>query len=161
VRYIEIELNALHTFFEPNIALLFTVIGAFAIYAEFCSPGMIFPGVAGASLTLLGLASLAAQPLSPEGLLLTALAFALLAAEPLLRTRGIATAAATLALLFGLTLLIDSSDPARRIHLGVAAAAALPFGPVTGFLLSTAARARRNKRIPLDMLRVRESESQS
>ena len=48
---------------DPNIALLLVVLGAFGIYAEFCLPGLLAPGVIGAIFLFLGLTALGAATL--------------------------------------------------------------------------------------------------
>jgi len=60
---------------NPNIALIILVLGALGIYAEFSSPGLIFPGVAGAILVLLGLSALSMLPINWLGAALLILAF--------------------------------------------------------------------------------------
>ncbi len=49
---------------DPNIALVVLLLGVLGLYVEFSTPGLIFPGVAGAILLLLGLSAMALLPLS-------------------------------------------------------------------------------------------------
>ena len=62
---------------DPNIALVVLLLGALGLYVEFSMPGLIFPGVAGAILLLLGLSAMALLPLSWLGISLIALALTL------------------------------------------------------------------------------------
>src|SRR5580698_8067280 len=48
---------------DPNIGFILLVLGVLGIYVEFTSPGLIFPGIAGAILALLGLSSLSILPI--------------------------------------------------------------------------------------------------
>ena len=43
---------------DPNIAIALVALGLLGIYAEFCLPGKVVPGVAGGIFLLTGLASL-------------------------------------------------------------------------------------------------------
>src|ERR1700733_14594213 len=47
---------------DPNIGFILLVLGALGVYVEFSSPGLIFPGVAGGILVLMGVSSLSALP---------------------------------------------------------------------------------------------------
>ena len=49
---------------DPNIGFILLVLGVLGIYVEFQAPGLIFPGVAGGILLLLGLSSLAVLPIN-------------------------------------------------------------------------------------------------
>jgi membrane-bound serine protease (ClpP class) len=49
---------------DPNIGFILLVLGALGIYVEFSAPGLIFPGVAGGILALLGLSSLTVLPIN-------------------------------------------------------------------------------------------------
>lgn len=132
---------------DPNIALILLVFGALGIYAEFSAPGFVLPGVLGAILVLLGLAALAMFPIGWLGVSLVILGLAFFVLEAKFATHGILTAGGAVALLLGALLLVDTSDPALRIHPGTALAITLPFALITGFLLSLAMRARRNKAV--------------
>ncbi|HTS49711.1 MAG TPA: ATP-dependent Clp protease proteolytic subunit, partial [Bryobacteraceae bacterium] len=48
---------------DPNIGFILLVLGALGIYVEFTSPGLIFAGVLGGILFLLGLSSLSILPI--------------------------------------------------------------------------------------------------
>src|SRR5258706_3613082 len=52
---------------DPNIGFILLVLGALGIYVEFSSPGLIFPGVAGRILALLGLSAFLILPLHLAG----------------------------------------------------------------------------------------------
>ena len=47
---------------DPNLAIAMIALGLLAIYAEFCLPGKVVPGIAGGVLLLLGLASIVNAP---------------------------------------------------------------------------------------------------
>ena len=130
---------------DPNLALIFLLLGALGIYAEFNSPGMILPGVLGSICALVGLAALSVLPLSALGILLMLLAGIFFALEMKFTSHGVLGAGGAIALTLGSLLLIDTPIPEMRIHLSTALAAALPFALITAFLVSIAARARRNK----------------
>jgi len=55
---------------DPNIGFILLVLGALGIYVEFSSPGLIFAGVGGAILFLLGLSSLSILPINWVGVAL-------------------------------------------------------------------------------------------
>jgi membrane-bound serine protease (ClpP class) len=130
---------------DPNIALVLLVIGALGIYVEFSSPGLIVPGVAGAILALLGLSAISVLPINWLGAALLLLAFTLFALEVKFVSHGILGAGGALAMVLGAVMLIDSPIPELRIQWATAIALALPFSAITVFLLTIAARARRNK----------------
>ena len=79
---------------NPNIALILLVLGALGIYAEFSSPGLIFPGVAGAILVLLGLSALSMLPINWLGAALLILAFTFFVLEAKFASHGILAAGA-------------------------------------------------------------------
>ncbi len=130
---------------DPNVALLLLVLGALGIYVEFSAPGLIFPGVAGAILAMLGLSAISVLPINWAGAGLLILSLALFALEAKLASHGILGAGGAVAMILGAMLLINSPVPEMRIHLSTAVALALPFTLITVFLLSLIVRARRNK----------------
>jgi membrane-bound serine protease (ClpP class) len=130
---------------DPNIALLLLVLGALGIYAEFSSPGLVAPGVLGAIMLLLGLAAFAMFPIDWLGAALIVLGLSFFVMEAKFATHGILTVGGAIALLLGALVLIDTNEPALKIHLSMALAVTIPFALITSFLLSVAVRARRNK----------------
>jgi membrane-bound serine protease (ClpP class) len=126
---------------DPNIAFILLVLGALGIYIEFSSPGLIFPGVAGGILVLLGLSGLSALPIrwTGAGLLLLALAFFILEAK--FTSHGILGIGGAVAMVLGALLLVQG-PPEMRIRLSTALAVAVPFAAITMFLVSLVLRSR-------------------
>ncbi|HTW66508.1 MAG TPA: nodulation protein NfeD [Bryobacteraceae bacterium] len=129
---------------DANIGFILLVLGALGIYVEFTSPGLIFPGIAGAILALLGLSSLAILPLNWTGAALLILAMALFVLEAKFPTHGILGVGGTIAMVLGALLLVNG-PPEMRIHLSTALSVALPFAAITMFLVSIVVKARHNK----------------
>ena len=130
---------------DPNIALILMALGVLAIYVEFTSPGLIFPGVIGAVALLLGLSALSVLPLNWLGVALMVAAFGMFALEVKFASHGILIAGGALTLVLGATMLIDSPIPEMRIHLATALSVALPLALISAALVTLALRARRNK----------------
>lgn len=129
---------------DPNIGFILLVLGALGIYVEFHSPGLIFPGVAGAILLLLGLSSLSILPINWVGVGLLVLSFALFILEAKFTSHGILGIGGAVSMVLGALLLVNG-PPEMRIHLSTALAVALPFAAITMFLVSVVVKARRNK----------------
>jgi len=130
---------------DPNIALILIGLGALLIYAEFAWPGMILPGVVGAILAVLGLGAISALPLNWMSVLLILIGFVLFALEVKYTSHGILSAGGAVALILGLTTLVDSPIPEMRIHLSSAIGVVLPLTAITAFLLALVVKARRHK----------------
>jgi len=147
-RYSEYGLPGFTTFIaDPNTALVLLFLGTLGIYAEFCGPGRIAPGVIGSVLALFGLSGLALFPLNARGVSLMFAGIVCVALEAILHARGMLLLCGSIALTAGAVLLIDPHSPAMKIRLSVAIATAVPFAAITAFLFSIALRARRNKSI--------------
>ncbi len=131
---------------HPDFALILIALGALCVTVEFNAPGLILPGVIGATLTVLGFASMASQPLDWRGAALIILALGLIVRESRARVHGAWGAIATCCLWLGLTMLVNGS---QRIDGLTAAAVSAVFAPGMSFLLSVAERARRNKTVIL------------
>ena len=56
--------SILLTLIDPNLAFILLVLGLVGVYVEFSNPGLIFPGVAGAILVILGAMALTVLPLN-------------------------------------------------------------------------------------------------
>jgi membrane-bound serine protease (ClpP class) len=130
---------------DPNMALILLALGVLGIYLEFSAPGLIFPGVAGSILALLGLAALSVLPLNWLGVSLVLLALAMFVLEMKFASHGILSAGGAVALVLGATMLVDSPIPEMRIHLSTALGVAAPLAMITALLVTLVVRARRNK----------------
>jgi membrane-bound serine protease (ClpP class) len=130
---------------DPNIALMLLILGGLGIYAEFASPGLIFPGEVGAILALVGLTAIALLPLNWLGAALMLLALVLFVLEAKITSHGVLGSGGAVAMVLGALLLIDSPFPEMRIRLAVALSVGLPFAVITTFLTALAVRARRNR----------------
>ncbi len=129
---------------DPNVGFILLALGAIGIYAEFTAPGLIFPGVIGGILALLGLSSLAVLPINWIGAALLILGVALFVLEAKFTSHGILGIGGTVSMILGALLLING-PPSVTIHLSTALAVCIPFAAITMFLMALAIRARRNK----------------
>jgi membrane-bound serine protease (ClpP class) len=129
---------------DPNIGFILLVLGALGIYVEFSSPGLIFPGVAGAILALLALSALSILPINWTGVALLLLSVALFILEAKFTSHGVLGIGGTVAMVLGALLLVNG-PPEMRIHLSTAVSVAIPFALITMFLVSIVIQARRNK----------------
>jgi membrane-bound serine protease (ClpP class) len=132
---------------DPNIALLLVVLGALGIYAEFCAPGLLAPGVIGSIFLFLGLTALSRLPIRWTGVSIMILGLTLCVLGARWPTRGIFTGGGALALALGAARLIDTAGTGLRIRWSTAIALSIPFALATSLLLAVAIRARRNKSI--------------
>ena len=129
---------------DPNIGFVLLIVGAFGLYIEFSTPGLVFPGVFGAVLVMLGLSSLAVLPINWVGVGCSCwrsrfsswrrstprTAFSASAG----RLHGSGRAAA------------DKRTAVGIAHsLSTALAVSMPFALITSFLLTIVVQARRNK----------------
>jgi len=129
---------------DPNIGFILLILGVLGIYVEFHSPGLIFPGIAGAILALLGLSSLSVLPINWTGVGLLVLSLALFVLEAKFASHGMLGIGGTISMVLGAVLLVNG-PPDMRIHLTTALAVALPFAAITMFLVSMVIKARHGK----------------
>src|SRR5579864_1285602 len=129
---------------DPNIGFILLVLGALGMYVEFSSPGLIFAGVGGAILFLLGLSSLTILPINWVGVALLLLSVTLFVLEAKFASHGVLGIGATISMVLGAVLLING-PPEIRIHPTTAVAVAVPFAAITMFLVSIVIQARKNK----------------
>lgn len=128
---------------DPNLAFLMLMLGALGIYAEFATPGLIVPGVAGAILVVLGMIALSLLPVNWAGAALVALALALFVLEAKVASHGILGIGGAVSMVLGALMLVEG-PPEMRIHLSTALAVSIPFALITIFLVSLILRARAN-----------------
>lgn len=131
---------------DPNVAFILLVLGALGVYVEFSSPGLIFPGVAGGIMALLGLSGLSVLPINWVGAGLLILGVSLFVLEAKFASHGVLGGGGTVAMILGALLLING-PPELRIHLSTALATTIPFALITMFLVSLVIRARANKAV--------------
>jgi membrane-bound serine protease (ClpP class) len=129
---------------DPNIGFILMVLGALGVYVEFSSPGLIFPGVLGGILLLLGLSSLSILPINWVGVALLLLAVTLFVLEAKFTSHGILGIGGAVSMVLGALLLVNG-PPELRIHLLTAIAVTLPFALITMFLVAIVVKARRGK----------------
>jgi len=129
---------------DPNIGFILLVLGALGIYIEFAHPGLIFAGVGGAILALLGLSALTILPINWVGVALLVLSAVLFVLEAKYTSHGVLGIGAAISMILGAVLLING-PPEVRIHLSTAISVAVPFAAITLFLMSIVLQARRNK----------------
>ncbi|MDX1980413.1 MAG: hypothetical protein SFV51_09100 [Bryobacteraceae bacterium] len=128
---------------NPNVAYAVTVAGVAIGCLELLRPGTIVPGVTGAVLAMLGVASLAAHPITARGVALIALGVLLATLDAKYRLRGAGTAAGTILLVLGARWLVADGD--AKIRWTVAAGVSIPFLAGAWWLMDKAFRARANK----------------
>ena len=129
---------------DPNIGFILLVLGALGIYVEFTSPGLIFAGVLGGILLLLGLSSLSILPINWVGVALLLLSVTLFVLEAKFTSHGVLGIGGTISMVLGAVLLVNG-PPEVRIHLFTAILVSIPFALITMFLVTIVIRARRNK----------------
>jgi len=129
---------------DPNLAFALVAAGLLIGYIEFLRPGWILPGVCGATLVMLGIASLAQMPVNLAGLGLVALAALLLFVQAGVGRSAWFTALAVVSLIAGGRMLVNGN----RIEWWVSAAIGLPLVLVTERLLWIASVARQRKLLP-------------
>jgi membrane-bound serine protease (ClpP class) len=137
--------HVLNYLLDPNIALLLLIVGAFALFAEFNSPGAVVPGVVGFIAILLAAFALHLLPTSFAALALILSAFLLFGLEAKFQSHGALTVGGIILLVLGSLMLVDGPIPEMRVKLVTALAVAIPFGIMTAFIMTLAIRARRNK----------------
>jgi membrane-bound serine protease (ClpP class) len=130
---------------NPNVAYLLMMAGMLGLYVEFTSPGVVFPGVAGAICLLLAAAALQVLPINYTGLALIGLGVAMLGAEAFLPSFGVIGVGGIVAFVLGSLLLFDTPDSTVRVDRGLIAGAALTLGTFTLVVAWLVVRAQRQR----------------
>ena len=130
---------------NPDIAVLFLVLGGLLIYLEFNVPGTVVPGTLGTLLVLLALFGLNLLPIRHTAVALLFAAFILMMLEIKFASHGALALAGILCLIFGLATLVVAPIPELRVHLATAIGAGLGFGSISFGLAWIALRAHRSK----------------
>jgi membrane-bound serine protease (ClpP class) len=134
---------------DPNVGFILLALGAVGVYVEFSAPGLIFPGVLGGIMALLGLSSLAVLPINWIGAALLILGGAFFILEAKFTSHGVLGLGGTISMVLGALLLVNG-PPELRIHLATALAVSIPFALITMFLMTLVIRSRANKAVMSD-----------
>jgi membrane-bound serine protease (ClpP class) len=115
---------------NPNLAYLLMMAGLLGLYVEFTSPGVVFPGVAGAICLLLALSAFQVLPINYTGLALLGFGVALLVAEIFLPSFGVLGVGGIVAFVLGSLLLFDTPDSTLAVDPRLIGATAVTLGSV-------------------------------
>ncbi|WP_018988372.1 NfeD family protein [Aromatoleum toluclasticum] len=128
---------------NPQLALVLMMIGVYALFFEFTSPGFGVPGVAGAICLVVALYAFQLMPVNWAGVALLALGAILMLAEAFIPSFGALGVGGIVAFVVGGLFLMDTEAPGFGIPLafllGLAISSALAIGAIGSF----AARTRR------------------
>ncbi len=130
---------------DPNLAFILLILGALGIYVEFSHPGLVFPGVAGGILAILGLMALSVLPINWAGAALILVGVACFVLEATIVSGGILAVGGVVAMVLGAVMLVDTGIPELSISWATAVGVTLPFALITVFLLRLAVKSFRYK----------------
>ena len=130
---------------DPNLAFILLILGALGIYVEFSHPGLVFPGVAGGILAILGLMALSVLPINWAGAALILVGVACFVLEATIVSGGILAVGGVAAMVLGAVMLVDTGIPELSISWATAVGVTLPFALITVFLLRLAVKSFRYK----------------
>jgi membrane-bound serine protease (ClpP class) len=134
---------------DPNVGFILLALGALGIYVEFSAPGLIFPGVLGGIMALLGLSSLSVLPINWIGAALLILGGTFFVLEAKFTSHGVLGLGGTISMVLGALLLVNG-PPELRIRLATALSVSIPFALITVFLMTLVIRSRANKAVMSD-----------
>ena len=127
---------------DPNVALIFMMIGIYGLIFEFMSPGAFVPGIAGAVSLLIGLYALAVLPVNIAGVALIILGIGLLITEAFMPTIGAFAVGGVIAFVVGAAILIDPDQVGFQINWAVVAGMAAGGAAVSAVVLRLAVKSR-------------------
>jgi len=130
---------------DPNVALVFMMMGIYGLIFEFLSPGAFLPGVAGGISLLIGLYAMAVLPVTFAGFSLILLGIALMIAEAFTVSFGVLGIGGVIAFALGAGILIDPNTVGFEIHWPVIAGIAAVGLMLSGLILRLAFASRRRR----------------
>ena len=128
---------------DPNVALIFMMIGIYGLIFEFMSPGAFVPGIAGAVSLLIGLYALAVLPVNIAGVALILLGIGLLIAEAFMPTIGAFAVGGVIAFVVGAAILIDPDAVGFQVNWAAVAGMAAAGLGLSALVLRLAVKSRR------------------
>jgi membrane-bound serine protease (ClpP class) len=127
---------------DPNMALIFMMIGIYGLIFEFMSPGAFVPGIAGAVSLLIGLYALAVLPVNIAGVALIILGIGLLITEAFMPTIGAFAVGGVIAFVVGAAILIDPNQVGFEINWAVVGGMAVAAAAMSALVLRLAMKSR-------------------
>lgn len=126
---------------NPNLAYLLLMVGVYGLIIEGSNPGLIIPGILGATALLLALYGLQVLPINFTGLALMGLGIALMIAEAFVPAFGALGIGGIACFVLGSIMLIDTDLPEFSLSPVLIGAVALVNAGLFLIVLSFAARA--------------------
>ncbi|NMG39414.1 nodulation protein NfeD [Chelativorans sp. ZYF759] len=130
---------------NPNVALIFMMVGVYGLIFEFMNPGTLVPGTIGGISLILGLYSLAVLPVSYAGVGLLILGLILMVAEAFAPSFGILGIGGAIAFVLGAAILFDTDVPGIEISWAVIGGVAASSLILTLIIARLALRSTRSK----------------
>lgn len=130
---------------NPNVALIFMMVGVYGLIFEFMNPGTLVPGTIGGISLILGLYSLAVLPISYAGIGLLILGLLLMVAEAFAPSFGILGIGGAIAFVLGAAILFDTDVPGIEISWAVIGGVAASSLILTLIIARLALRSTRSK----------------
>ena len=137
--------RVLHVIANPNLALLFLMLGIYGLIYEFSSPGVGFGAVVGMTSLILAGYSLSLLPVNYAGLLLIALGVVLLILELQIVSYGLLSVGGISLLVLGGLFLFDTDQSYFRISIEVIVGTAAATGAFILLVVSKLIKTRRLK----------------
>ena len=130
---------------NPNIMYILFTLGVAGLFIEFRTPGVGFPGVAGAICLILAFFGSQTLPVNYAGVLLILLAFALFMAETMVISYGLLTLGGLVCMFIGSLMLIESPEAFMGVSLNVILPVVIGIGLIVFFLMSVVVRSQRRR----------------
>jgi membrane-bound serine protease (ClpP class) len=134
----------LYAIADPNIALVLMSLAVLGLTVEITTPGIGFPGIAGAICFVLAFYSLGVLQVNFAGVVLIILAFGLFIAEIFTPTFGLFTAGGIASLILG-SLILFRGGAAMQVNVGLVVGLAIVIAGLFGFVIQRALRAHRRQ----------------
>lgn len=115
----------LATIANPNVALIFMMVGVYGLIFEFMNPGALYPGTIGVISLIIGLYALAVLPVNYAGVGLILFGIGLMTAEAFAPSFGILGLGGGAAFMLGGMILLDTEAPGFGISVPLLAGLAV------------------------------------
>ncbi len=134
VREMNARQRVLSAITHPQIAYLLFILGIAGLFIEFRTPGVGFPGAAGAICLVLALFAFRVLPVNYAGVALIVLAAAMFAAETMVVSYGLLLLGGMVCLVIGSLMLIESREGFMGISLTLIVPVAAAMGAIAALL---------------------------